>query len=288
MAKQFQSPRRSDASEINQDQVQRELREIDEIQKGSERSWLSALRQMFDPESGVSTADKARILGVPGRRQALQIGGIGIAGAALLAACGDDGGSSSAGTTAAAAASTTTAAAAASSTTAAGAASMDLVLAKTAASLEALAIAAYDTAIGSGLVKTAAIGDAAKLFQSHHKAHLDALNSVITGAGASKVTDPNAAVKKAIVDPAVAAAKTEADIVMLAFTLEDAAAQTYVFAATQLSTPALRSTIMTIGGVEARHRALLAVLAQGKKPADVFPAAFFKAENPLPADALIK
>jgi hypothetical protein len=286
MADRSNSHRGSDSSrELNQDEVRRELREIDEMQRNSERSWFSALRQIFDPASGVSTADKARILGVPGRRQALQIGGIGIAGAALLAACGDDGGSSSSATTAAAAATTTKAAA--SSTTAAGG-SMDLVLAKTAASLEALAIAAYDTAIGSGLVKTAAIGDAAKLFQSHHKSHLDALNSVITGAGATKITEPNAAVKKAVVDPAVAAAKTEADIVALAVTLEDAAAQTYVFACTQLSTPALRSTIMTIGGVEARHRALLAILAQGKKPAEVFPAAFFKAENPLPADALIK
>ena len=93
--------------------------------------------------------------------------------------------------------------------------------------------------------------------------------------------------KSAVVDPAVMAAKTEADIVALAFTLEDAAAQTYVFAATQLSTPELRSTIMTIGGVEARHRAILAFVVQKKGPAEIFPAAFFKADNPLPAEALV-
>ena len=61
-----------------------------------------------------------------------------------------------------------------------------------------------------------------------------------------------------------------------------------MFAATQLSAPELRSTIMTIGGVEARHRAILAFVAQKKSPGDIFPAAFFKAENPLPADALVK
>jgi hypothetical protein len=222
----------------------------------------------------MSDAERHRVLGVPNRRQFLRIGGITIAGAALIAACGDDGdGPASTGTTVAPA------------TTGGG--SMDLTLAKTAASLEALAVATYETASGSGLVKTTAIADAATLFMSHHQAHLDALNGLIEQNGAKAITDPNAAVKSAVVDPAVAAAKTEADIVNLAFTLEDAAAQTYVFAATQLSAPELRSTIMTIGGVEARHRAILAIVAQKKTPADIFPAGFFKADNPLPAAALI-
>lgn len=276
----------SDTDDINHDEVRRELRAIDELHTATERSWRRSLVELFDPSSGVSTSTKARLLGVPWRR-GTALAGTGLAGATLLAACGDDSGTTSSPATTGAPATSAATATTVAPTTTAGA-SMDLVLAKTAASLEALAIAAYDTAIGSGLVKTAAIGDAAKLFRSHHQAHLDALNGVITQAGATKVTDPNAAVKKAIVDPAVAAAKAEADIVKLAFDLEDAAAQTYVFAATQLTKPSLRSTIMTIGGVEARHRALLAVLAQGKAPADVFPAGFFKAANPLPADALIK
>jgi hypothetical protein len=268
------------AMDINNDEVRRELREIDRQQRAVDRSWRSTLNRMFDPTSGVSDEERHHVLGVPNRRQFLRIGGVTIAGAALIAACGDD--STTPASTGTTAAPGTTMAP---STTGGG--SMDLTLAKTAASLEALAIAAYDTAIGSGLVKTAAIGDAAKLFQSHHKAHLDALNALIEQNGAKAVTEPNAAVKTAIVDPAVAAAKAEADIVALAFTLEDAAAQTYVFAATQLSAPELRSTIMTIGGVEARHRAILAFVAQKKTPAEIFPAGFFKADNPLPADALI-
>ena len=56
---------------------------------------------------------------------------------------------------------------------------MDLPLARTAASLEKLAVDTYDTAAGSGLVTTAAIGDAAMLFHDHHQAHLDALNGAI-------------------------------------------------------------------------------------------------------------
>jgi hypothetical protein len=268
--------------DINNDEVRRELRAIDAEQRSVERKWRSALNRMFDPAGGVTTEQRHAVLGVPNRRQFLRIGGVSIAGAALLAACGDDGdGPASTGTTGAPG--TTMAP----GTTAGGGGNMDLTLAKTAASLEALAVATYETAIGSGLVTTAAIGDAAMLFQEHHQAHMDALNALIKQNGADEITDPNAAVKAAVVDPAVAAAKTEADIVELAFTLEDAAAQTYVFAATQLSAPELRSTIMTIGGVEARHRAILAFVAQQKTPAEIFPAGFFKAENPLPADALI-
>lgn len=274
-------------TDINNDEVRRELRSVDRDHNDLARSWRSALTEIFDPSSGIATADKARLLGVPARRQFLRFGGLAITGAALLAACGDDSGGSAATTTAAGSPTTTMGASTTTGATS-NAAAMDLMLAKTAASLEALAVATYDTAVKSGLVKTAAIGDAAKLFQAHHQAHLDALNAVVVQSGATKITEPNAAVKKAVVDPQVQNARTEADIVALAFALEDAAAQTYVFAATQLSKPALRSTIMTIGGVEARHRAILGFVAQAKTPAAIFPSGFFKADNPLPADALIK
>jgi hypothetical protein len=268
-------------SDISHDEVRRELRDIDREQRAVGSKLGSAFARLFDRDNGLSSAERAGVLGVPGRRQFLQFGGLAVAGAAVLAACGgDDDDSSGAGAT------TTTAMG--STTTTADSGSMDLTLAKTAASLEKLAVDTYQTAIDSGLVTTAAIGDAAKLFQEHHQAHFDALNGVVTQSGADAITEANAAVKEAIVDPAVAAAKAEADIVALAFTLEDAAAQTYVFAATQLSTPELRSTIMTIGGVEARHRALLAFVAQQKAPAEIFPAAFFESSNPLPAAALVK
>jgi hypothetical protein len=276
-------------NDISNDELRRELREVDTEQRQVERSWLSSLRQVFDPERGATNADRARLLGVPDRRGLLRMGGIGIAGAALLAACGGDdtetpaavgGGAAGTGMTGSASGAT--------GSGASGSAALDLTLAKTAASLEFLAVETYTTAVKSGLVTTAAIGDAAKLFQSHHQAHLDALNALLTANGAARITASNAAVKSMVVDPAVKAAKTEADIVALAFTLEDAAAQTYVFAATQLSKPELRSTIMTIGGVEARHRAILAYMVQKKAPAEIFPAGFFTSSNPLPAEALIK
>ena len=114
---------------------------------------------------------------------------------------------------------------------------MDLALARTAASLEKLAVDTYQTGIDSGLVTTMAIADAATLFQSHHQEHLDALNGAISDAGGEEVTEPNEAVFEALIEPAVAAATAEADIVQIAFDLESAAAQTYVFAGGTLTVP---------------------------------------------------
>jgi hypothetical protein len=129
-------------------------------------------------------------------------------------------------------------------------------------------------------VTTQAVADAAMLFRDHHQAHADALNGVISSAGGDEVTE---AVYDALVKPAIDAATDEAAIGMLAFDLESAAARTYVYAAGALSTTELRSTIMTIGGIEARHAAILQMVALGGAPADVFPddRAFWPAENPL-------
>ena len=166
-------------------------------------------------------------------------------------------------------------------TTVANSGENDLVLARTAASLEKLAVDTYGAA--GGLITTPAVLAAATMFAGHHQMHLDALNAVITGAGGTAITQMNQAVYDALVKPAIDKAKTETDAVMLALALEEAAAQTYVFAGGALSTPGLRSTIMTIGGVEARHAAVLRMAALGQTPLEVFPdnRGFFPGDNPL-------
>jgi hypothetical protein len=263
--------------EVDRDALRRQLRDVDAEQLAVAKTWREALKRIFDPDSGIDTATKARILGVPGRRELLKLGGGAMIGAAVLAACSSDSG-------------TATAASPASSSVASSSVAgvNDLTLAKTAASLEALAIATYDTAINSGTVTTAAIGDAAKLFKDHHQQHMDALNSVIMSAGAQAVTTPNAAVKSALVDPVVADPMLdEARIVELDYDLEDAAAQTYVYATTALTNAALRSTLMTISGVEARHKAILGFLVQHKTPNAIIPVSFYTSTSPLPATAII-
>lgn len=261
--------------DFNHDEFRRQLREVEAQNTAVMPKWRELLERVFSGDVNMSTAEKAQMLGVPGRRQFFKVGGATIAGAALLAACGDDdddtatdvptsedeGGEGDGG-------------------------NMDIVLANTAISLEVLAIETYQAGIDSGLVETAAVAEAATLFQSHHVAHRDALIATVEGAGATPFTDTNAVVKSALVDPALAAAATEADVIKLAFDLETAAAQTYVFAATALSTPQLRSTIMTIGGVESRHATILGQVAK-YETSMVFPSAFYKSENPLPEGAVI-
>ncbi len=304
-------------NDYSQDEVRRHLRSIDKMNESAMPRWKDALARIFSGEENLTTDEKAAILGVPspGRRDIFKMGGAALVGAAVLAACGS---SDKAATTTAAtpttAAGTTTTGAAATTTTAgttapttgastapttgastapttgastapttgaAGSPAMDLVLAKTAASLEKLAVDVYGTA--APLITSAGALAAAKMFAGHHQMHLDALNGVITGAGGKAVTVMNQAVFDAIVKPALDKAKTETDALMIALTLEEAAAQTYAFAGGALSTPALRSTIMTIGGVEARHAAVLRMAGLSQSPLDVFPdkRAFFPGANPL-------
>jgi Ferritin-like domain len=285
--------------DLNNDEIRRQLRAVDRLNTAVVPRWREALGRLIGDDQ-MSTNDKATLLGVPSpnRRDLFKLGGASILGVALLAACGSDSADSpaatsgtssgsTAGTLAPTTAPTTTVAVTQPAdttsppTTAADSGNMDLVLARTAASLEKLAVDTYGAA--GGLITTPAILAAATMFAGHHQMHLDALNAVITGAGGTAITEMNQAVYDALVKPAIDAAKTEADVVSLALALEEAAAQTYVFAGGALSTAGLRSTIMTIGGVEARHAAVLRMAALAQSPLDVFPnqRGFFPGDNPL-------
>jgi Ferritin-like domain len=277
-------------NDLNTDEIRRQLRAVDRMNTEALPRWREALARLIGDDQ-VTTNDKASFLGVPSpnRRDLFKLGGVSILGVALLAACGSDSADSPAvtnavGTTGGSPGAATTVPSmtgASPSTTAANSGDLDLTLARTAASLEKLAVDTYGAA--GALITTPAVLDAATMFAGHHQMHLDALNGVITGAGGRAITQMNQAVYDALVKPAISAAKTEADAVMLALALEEAAAQTYVFAGGTLSTPALRSTIMTIGGVEARHAAVLRMAALAQAPLDVFPAqrGFFPGDNPL-------
>jgi Ferritin-like domain len=283
--------------DLNNDEIRRQLRAVDRMNTAVVPRWREALTRLIGDDQ-VSTNDKAAILGVPSpnRRDLFKIGGASILGVALLAACGSDDADSPSATSPAGTTPGSTAPTTMPSTTTAPTmqpvdttspaaeidpAEMDLILARTAASLEKLAVDAYGAA--GGLITTPAILAAATMFAGHHQMHLDALNAVLSGAGATPITQMNQAVYDALVKPAIDAAKTEADAVMLALALEEAAAQTYVFAGGALSTTGLRSTIMTIGGVEARHAAVLRMAALAQSPLDVFPGerGFFPGDNPL-------
>ena len=272
-------------NDLNNDEVRRRLRAVDRMNTSVMPRWRDALDRLMGDDR-LSADSKASILGVPSpnRRDLFKIGGASILGAALLAACGSDAADapSSPVVPATQPIDTGTPTTTATPTTSVnGSADMDLVLARTAASLEKLAVDTYGTA--AGLITTPAVLAAAKMFAGHHQMHLDALNGVLMGAGAQPITEMNQPVYDALVKPALDAAKTEMDAVNIALSLEEAAAQTYVYAGGTLSTPSLRSTIMTIGGVEARHAAVLRMAALAQSPLDVFPnqRGFFPGDNPL-------
>jgi hypothetical protein len=245
---------------INQDEVRREAAAIDVEHRHAMPKLRDALARIFGGDTTLSEDDRARaVLGMD-RRSALKLGGVVLLGGAVMAACGSDNSNSSSGaaTTGAAttgAATTTATTAAPSATTAA--VSGDVTILRTASSIEELAVAAYQTAIDSGLVKTAAIADAAKLFQSQHKEHSAQFQAATKAAGGQPFTMPNPAVLSAI-KPMVDALKDEQGVVALAFELETAAAQSYQSYVGTFTDPKLNPAIMAVGGVEARHAALLA------------------------------
>ena len=133
------------------------------------------------------------------------------------------------------------------------AAAADGDIAAFAESVELTAVAAYDAAVKSGLVTTKAIADAALKFQGHHKEHAAAFGAAAGKGATGKV---NSSLLAAL-QPTLAAARTERDVVRIAFDLEGAAAATYLFALGALtSVPALQLTA-SILPVEAQHQTVL-------------------------------
>jgi len=270
--------------DLNRDELRRQLREAEAENRIATRNLREVLTRWLGGESGgLTIADKASVLGVPspGRRNFFRVGGTAVLGAAVLAACGGDDDEA----TETGAAPTT---AADTSATTSSDQDMDVVLARTAASVELLAVDAYQAAIDSGVVTTAAVADAAVLFQSHHREHAGVLNAAVRDAGGEEVTEANAFLLENLV--ATADLSSELAIVQFARGLEDAAAGTYVFAAGALSAPALRQAIMSIGGVEARHVTALDLalqaLGQGQGPGFEY-GAFHGTENRIPDEALL-
>jgi rubrerythrin len=150
----------------------------------------------------------------------------------------------------------------------ASAAGNDVMALQTAASIENLAVAVYTTAAGLPFIKNGNTTVAAFIAKTtmQHKAHAEAFNAASTQAGgkAQTAADPKYA---AVVKSALPTIKGPADVVKLAITLEDVAAQTYTKNVSDVTDPALRKLFGSVAPVEAQHRAVLlavqALLAGG-------------------------
>lgn len=133
----------------------------------------------------------------------------------------------------------------------------DATIAAFAASVEYAAVEAYKAAAASGKVTTPAVGAAATLFLGHHKEHGDAF---VAASGGKGVKDkPNAKLLKALGDQ-LAAAKTEKDVVKIAYDTENAASATYMFALGALQSADALKLTASILPIESAHAVALALV----------------------------
>jgi hypothetical protein len=291
--------------DINRDEVRRQLRESQREHDALLPRFRELLARAFDRErdSGLQADEKARLLGMSDTsRRALMGGGAVMLGGAILAACTEKPEKTQLAQTG------TVPATESSSTTvlASKVIDTDLTMLRTAQSIEALAVVAYGLAIDSGKVTTPSIADAARLFQTQHRDHQGALIAQIREIGGEPYSDPDAGQPPAgvsqsewlqvnhelwdeAVAPIVADANslTEATIVKLATELENVAAQTYTLSAGVLSTAELRAFMMSIGGIEARHVAVLLGVTDPDDPRAQVPFAFEKTSGAVDPKAYV-
>jgi len=184
---------------------------------------------------------------------------------------------------------------------------MDVQMLQTAASIENLAVATYETALTLDFIGGASANAVVKAFamrtKDQHAQHADAFNAAATRLG-GKAQDQPDPVLLGVVDNAKPSLTGPAQVVDLAIELEDGAAQTYVANTGTYSNKNARSVAASIMGVEAQHVAILnavkALVAGGaadlialppdatKLPAAAgsvgFPNAFYPTTNARPAD----
>ncbi|MGW6599551.1 ferritin-like domain-containing protein [Streptomyces sp. NPDC055036] len=134
----------------------------------------------------------------------------------------------------------------------------DIMALQTAASLENLAVSVYRTAAELPFIKdgNATIQEFIATTTRHHEEHAKAFNTAAVQAGGQPQTgtDPKYA---AVAQKALPAARTPEDVITLALSLEDVAAQTYTKNVGPAGTARLRRLFASVAPVEAQHRATL-------------------------------
>jgi hypothetical protein len=138
--------------------------------------------------------------------------------------------------------------------------SMDIQMMQTAASIENLAVATYQTALSLPFIGGSSANPVVKAFamttMQQHDQHNDAFNAAAKALGGKAQTNPDPKYA-AVVKAAVPNIKGPADVVALAIQLETVAAQTYVADVSALSDVSARKTTASIMGVEAQHVSIL-------------------------------
>ena len=197
----------------------------------------------------------SKITGKRLARRGFLVGGMGVGAALALAACSS---SSSTGTSSGASSPAAAGSAAAGSTSKYVG---DLKVVALATALENQAVGAYQaalTAATAGKLGTvpAAVATFVTTAMAQHQDHAKAWNAVLSGAGVPTITGVPLSNQPATLQ-ALSGASTVGDVAKLALTLEDQAAETYLFAAANVTSAGGISTAASIAPVEAMHAAIL-------------------------------
>jgi rubrerythrin len=261
--------------DISRDQLRRELRDAAAAAPAANRAAEVAIRAAF--ESDASPADRAAA--VVGRRRFITIGGATIATAALMAACAEDPRTGIA-----------RVGVAPSTTKLPDPVVDDVVLLRTASSLEHSAIAVYDAVIGHTDLLDAAYQDVAKRFRDDHAGHAALFEKLTASVGGTPWTTGNPRIDQVVLAPieraifggqktdllpeTPASDDVKRDVLNLAYALESLAGETYQALVPLLNDASARKEAVTIGTHEVRHAALLAMAITGKpggyfNPADI-------------------
>ncbi len=213
------------------------------------------------------------------------LAGVSVLGAGLVAAaCGSSSTSASTSTSASGSAATDTPSTPAATDAAtptespaatdAASANVDVKVAMLAAGLEVLAVGTFKAALdaaGAGSLGEvpAAVGEFVTVAMAQHQQQLDAWNGVITGAGGSAVTEPNATLKPTV-DAEFAKVADVAGAAKLALMLEEIAAATYLSAQNVLTDKAAIMLAGSIQIIDAQHAAVLHYVLGEYPVPDVF------------------
>lgn len=248
--------------DMNRDELRRDLRQA----RGDQAQAMAATQELFTrlmDDDTISAQQRQAVLSGPvGRRRFLQLGGLSVATAAVLAACGGQG---EQGQVPIAGTGPTT-------TKAPDRVVNDATYLRTSASLEHSLIDAYTKMLALGTLP-AELADACKTFKDQHAEHAELFERLTTATGEKVSQDPNIAVQAAVVVPALALAAKDGnkpeDLLSLAIGLETLAAETYQQFTPLLSVPKLRSSIMSVGGIEARHAAIFIKATPNGQPVPI-------------------
>jgi hypothetical protein len=136
----------------------------------------------------------------------------------------------------------------------------DVQILQTQASIEVLAVAAYQTALGLPFIGGADANPVVKAFamttMQQHQQHQQAFNSAVTQLGGKPQNNPDPELLQ-VVKQAKSGLTSPLAVVNLALELEQGAAETYVADVALLSDGNAKKVTASVMGVEAQHAAIL-------------------------------